>query len=794
MGRCSIALVAAVLACSMRVQGATLHWNPTLSPTGPTDGSGRWDDSDAAWWDGAANRAWIDTNADLAVFGAASGPAGIVTVTLERAVGGLTFNAPASGTYTLTGGTIRLTGPASVTANVNATISAVLAGEVLTKAGAAALTLTGSNTFTGPLVVQAGTLIFGTVAPQGAGPSSLGLPTGPAEGTLGLESGAALLFRGATAQQTDRPILLRGTGTTWTLSNLDSSGGAGITYAGSISGRVAGAAGQRTLNLVANNWASCPVIVSGVIADPSPSNSLRVHCVGGGGTGYNTGAARLLSPSNTFSGPVTTTYGCYLQVTRLGLRGEPSSLGTGLSNNTVTVGASGSAYAADMSYVGSAPATTDRQVLFGGGPAVLANNSPAHAPLRFIGTNSWTGGANVTLGGTAVATNEIAAPIFLSGNLYIGTDGAWLLSGSNTFQRPIFISKGDLVIGGGGVLGGGWFTNTITLTSNALVFASTATQTVAGPISGPGALRVEGPGRLRLVGTNSAAGRVTAAGGALICDGTWGTGVVTVASTLATLGGGGVLAGPLVNHGTVAPGADASLPATLSAGSFTQSNAGVLSVELAAADAGDQLRVSGPARLDGTVQVTLAAGFEPAAADQFTILTAGDLAGTFAVSNLPPLAGGLGWEVDYSTTQVALRVVNLAPAGYDAWAAGITNGLTNDTDSATGDGYPNLLKYATGSSATEADHLARLTATRSGAVYRLRFNRNPDATDVTLFVERTAQLGAGANWEGVATNRNGSWGGAVQVSESGGPTPLQVVVEDDIPATNRWHRLRVTRP
>ncbi|MFH0879663.1 MAG: choice-of-anchor Q domain-containing protein [Lentisphaerota bacterium] len=38
--------------------------------------------------------------------------------------------------------------------------------------------------------------------------------------------------------------------------------------------------------------------------------------------------------------------------------------------------------------------------------------------------------------------------------------------------------------------------------------------------------------------------------------------------------------------------------------------------------------------------------------------------------------------------------------GYWAWVGAITNGLTNYNDCATGDGYPNLLKYATGSCPT----------------------------------------------------------------------------------------------
>ena len=133
--------------------------------------------------------------------------------------------------------------------------------------------------------------------------------------------------------------------------------------------------------------------------------------------------------------------------------------------------------------------------------------------------------------------------------------------------------------------------------------------------------------------------------------------------------------------------------------------------------------------------------------------------------------------------------------GYRAWAAAITNGLTNDTDCAAGDGVPNLLRYAAGSSPTEPDDLARVTWDFESGLPTLVFNRNPDATDVTLVIQGADEMSDEAVWRGLATNVAGSWGGAANVSESGQGSPVACTVQDLVPfRTNRFLRLMVTRP
>ena len=133
--------------------------------------------------------------------------------------------------------------------------------------------------------------------------------------------------------------------------------------------------------------------------------------------------------------------------------------------------------------------------------------------------------------------------------------------------------------------------------------------------------------------------------------------------------------------------------------------------------------------------------------------------------------------------------------GFRAWAAVITNGLTNDTDCAAGDGVPNLLRYAAGGSPMAADGLARLDLAFENGVPALRFNRNPNATDITLLIQGADEMSDAAEWRGLATNLNGAWGGAANVSETGQGNPVACTVEDVVPLqTNRFLRLKVTRP
>jgi autotransporter-associated beta strand protein len=146
-----------------------------------TDGSGQWNAPDQ-WWNGNANQTWADNN-DV-VIGNGSGAAGTITITgASPQLNSLTFNTASNGSYILTGAALQLNGTGSTTAvttDANATVNNnVSTTGAFVKAGAAALTLAGTNTFAGDLTVNAGTL-------------SLSTATLAASGAVNLSTGALL--------------------------------------------------------------------------------------------------------------------------------------------------------------------------------------------------------------------------------------------------------------------------------------------------------------------------------------------------------------------------------------------------------------------------------------------------------------------------------------------------------------------------------------------------------------------------------------------------------------------------
>jgi autotransporter-associated beta strand protein len=118
--------------------------------------------------------------------------------------------------------------------------------------------------------------------------------------------------------------------------------------------------------------------------------------------------------------------------------------------------------------------------------------------------------------------------------------GIVTLNGVNTFTGGSIIAAGSqLIIGGSGSLGSGSFATNIT-NLGALIFDTTAAQTLSGSISGSGGvLTNEGSGILTLTATNSYTGATAIGSGATLVLGP--TGV---------LGASGSYAGAIINNGT----------------------------------------------------------------------------------------------------------------------------------------------------------------------------------------------------------------------------------------------------
>ena len=160
--RSALALVLTGMFSAPLYAQQNLNWDANGTGIG-NGGTGIWNTAALVWSpnaDGVSGpySAWINANLDNAIFG---GTAGTVTLGAPISVGNLTFGV---GGYTIAGtgaNTLTLGGATpTITANAGTTtISAVFANTAgLTKAGAAAVTVSSNSTFTGGITVNAGTL------------------------------------------------------------------------------------------------------------------------------------------------------------------------------------------------------------------------------------------------------------------------------------------------------------------------------------------------------------------------------------------------------------------------------------------------------------------------------------------------------------------------------------------------------------------------------------------------------------------------------------------------------------
>jgi formylglycine-generating enzyme required for sulfatase activity len=226
-------------------------------------------------------------------------------------------------------------------------------------------------------------------------------------------------------------------------------------------------------------------------------------------------------------------------------------------------------------------------------------------------------------------------------------------------------------------------------------------------------------GEIRLSG-----GRLTARGGLGL-------------SPLGALSGVGALVGSITNSGQLRFAPD--LGVLRVEGDLTQTSRGEILVKIGGRMAGtqfDQLKVSGAARLDGVMDVTLLSGFTPEVGDAFAVVTCHSRTGTFSTVNLPPLPGGLYWQVVYSNTACELRVRSDAPPTPPAI---VTQPLSQTIDADAGA----MLRVAVGGTKPFA--------------YQWHFNGAPlaGATGAVLVVRRL-QAGSSGDYRVTVTNAGGS--------------------------------------
>jgi hypothetical protein len=132
--------------------------------------------------------------------------------------------------------------------------------------------------------------------------------------------------------------------------------------------------------------------------------------------------------------------------------------------------------------------------------------------------------------------------------------------------------------------------------------------------------------------------------------------------------------------GTFSPGLS---PTIVTAGNLAFSSTSTLEMELSGTTAGsqyDQIQASGALTLTGILNISLIIGFTPAAGNSFNLLDWSSVAGTFSSLQLPTLSGGLQWNTSqlYTTGELSVSLPGdynqngtVDAADYVVWRKGL---------------------------------------------------------------------------------------------------------------------------
>jgi len=305
------------------------------------------------------------------------------------------------------------------------------------------------------------------------------------------------------------------------------------------------------------------------------------------------------------------------------------------------------------------------------GTLTLASNAGFTAVGNFTNSGALTinKGSTFTLTGTNVLTN-LSAGTLASGTYTIGgtlqltaTNGGITTNAANLTLTGTAAKIND---GTSNALSG-FATNTGTF-----ALASSSTFTTGGNFTDSGSVMIAKGTKLTIGGTNKTytqtAGTTnldgTLAGGNATVTGGLFQGAGTVSKNL-TIGGGGTA--PTLNVG------DAGKTGLLAiTGTYTQLSTGAMTGLINGTVAGSgfsQLNVTGTAALAGTINFTVAAGFQGSlfSGETFTVLNASSVTGTFSNSTIA-INGSFHFNVSYTATGVVLTVATgpLAPANNPA--------------------------------------------------------------------------------------------------------------------------------
>ena len=437
---------------------------------------------------------------------------------------------------------------------LNITFSGVISGNgSLTETGAAPLTLTGINTYTGGTFLNGGTLKVSTDANLGATSGALTFNGGTLAAIGAFSSARAITINNVTAQTFDNSGFHNHTGATF-------GGTSALTLSGNISG--AGPLNKddgNTLTLSGTNTYTGGTFITGgtlEVAGNAALGSGAITITGGGiraaGDERNiTNALNLagnftLGRSTNFSGATTLTSNVVITSGNPDLGGAGSSTLSGVISGAFSLGfAEGSNPIGLIALTGTN--TYSGGTLFNGGIVSINNTSAlGSGNLTFNGgtlTAStdliFSKSISLSSGGGTLATGS--GYLTFNGNVTgaggLTKSGANLLTlnGAHTYTGATTVSGGSIRFGANGATASTLATSGLSLAAGTTAYFADS-QTFAGTTSGAGVLNREAGGTTVLTGAIAHTGGTVINGGTLQIGNGGSTGTHSGATTLSNNG------------------------------------------------------------------------------------------------------------------------------------------------------------------------------------------------------------------------------------------------------------------
>lgn len=386
-----------------------------------TTGNNRIDNSNGTWNNTNTNKTWTFNkgitdvawrSGAAAIFGGnpGTGTAGTVTVSGTQTVQSLTFNPAASGTFTLSGGTIT-NNSGNITANAGASIGSMLAGSAgLTLSGSGTIILTGPATYTGTTTLNSGTLQLSNGIPNSTSPT-LSTPVVIASGaTLAADiltanvnlsgniSGAGTLAIAATGTQA-QTMRLYGTNSSFTGNFSEPSTTRGMMWSdnGGTGNAANTGSAAATWNLsgsfgmIETAGSATPVVQLGSLSGTNTATSLGAFS----GSGIKTFQIGALNTNTSFSGAI---------------QDNPQATGTS-TTALIKVGSGTLTISGNCTYSGTTTVTTGTLALTGAFPTSTSWNIGVNA----TSTPSLSNSGKLTLANAPPLLSAITINIQLTG-------------------------------------------------------------------------------------------------------------------------------------------------------------------------------------------------------------------------------------------------------------------------------------------------------------------------------------------------------------------------------------------